>query len=326
MHRGLPGFLYGVLFSLCLALAQRHKTSMRKMGWCLLMLWKLWRTKISLRHALNLAVSGTQYCAACHVPDYLRRLVKYCGQSSDGEYYCEACWLKFRRGVIPSARCLDADRRPVVLEGELEEKEVTITDLKFPVGNPLFAIHEAQIVASNRIRMVDDVDIFATAGDLKQQHGINTDVDLMVFSAPHGILCDGSAHRNHEDCNSEFVVKAFMALARKSLGGLVVVPFAARYVESIEQMMYDNPCGFVRNMCRIPGWRPVCSNPSRSFESLCGEEEVHCIVNFPVEENVDLLKLFKEAGSVVFFGSFTCQLEMMLIKLDKSKQSSLKTE
>ena len=60
--------------------------------------------------------------------------------------------------MIPSARCLDADRRPVVLvnEGELEEKEVTITDLKFPVGNPLFAIHEAQIVASNRIRMVDD--------------------------------------------------------------------------------------------------------------------------------------------------------------------------
>ena len=40
-------------------------------------------------------------------------------------------------------------------------------------------------------------------------------------------------------------------------------------------------------------------------------------MNFPVEENVDLLKLFKEAGSVVFFGSFTCQLEMMLIKLDR---------
>ena len=40
--------------------------------------------------------------------------------------------------------------------------------------------------------MVDEVDAFDSSKALWDNHKINTDVELTVFAALHGIVCDGT--------------------------------------------------------------------------------------------------------------------------------------
>ena len=203
-----------------------------------------------------------------------------------------------------------------------------ISDIKFPTSHPIFKCHLKQLLQCYRIRLVDGVDAFLQSEDLRIKHNIDTDVDLMVFSAPDGVLCDGMLSDGLAQFpqNAVYILTAFLALCSKTgFSGLVVVPFAQQYRDSIfkaARSVETSTFGydfFIMPMTRIPGWRPRCSNPSRESASLCEEDEVFCLANFMASgDELNLIEVFRSADKVIFFGSFTCALEFALINADCS--------
>ena len=304
-----------------LSLAHSHRALFKR-------LFRAGRAVVS-RYFRSTSLLSSKYCAGCDVSDDTQRLVMYCGRSSDGKYYCEACWRAFNRGVVPRKRCTDSDNRPIALtQRPRDGKSVIISDIKFPTLHPVFKCHSAQLSRCRSIRLVDGVDAFLPSEALRENHLIDCDVDLMVFSAPHGVLCDGSpsAHLAQMPQNATYILTAFLALCSKTgFSGLVVVPFAQQYRDSIFKAArsvgtstfgYDF---FILPMARIPGWKPRCSNPSRESASLCEEDEVFCLANFMASgDELNLIEVFRSADKVIFFGSFTCALELTLINADCS--------